>query len=92
MSRVYPKRYVDVDVLTAARRRFDTLLSRYDDHYVSFSGGKDSLATLHLLKEAYDRSGISRKVKVNFLDEELIPDSVVDFVDEYRQKDWVELY
>jgi predicted phosphoadenosine phosphosulfate sulfurtransferase len=92
MSRVYPKRYVDVDVLTAARRRFDLLLSRYDDHFVSFSGGKDSLATLHLLKEAYDRSSITRKVKVSFLDEELIPDSVVDFVDEYRKKDWIELY
>ena len=92
MSRVYPKRYVDVDVLTAARRRFDVLLARYDDQYVWFSGGKDSLTCLHLLKEAYERSAITRRVKVGFLDEELIPDSIVDFVDEYRKKDWVELY
>jgi len=91
-NRVYPKRYLDIDVLTAARKRFDLLIERYDDQYVAFSGGKDSLSCLHLLKEAYARAGITRKVKVQFYDEELIPDCVINFVDEYRRKDWVELY
>lgn len=91
-NRVYPKRYLDIDVLTAARKRFDLLIERYDDQYVAFSGGKDSLTCLHLLKEAYARAALTRRIKVQFYDEELIPDSVIDFVDEYRQKDWIDLY
>ena len=54
-NRIYPKQFTDQDVLTAARRRFDTILDRFDDAFVGFSGGKDSLVCLHLYKEAWDR-------------------------------------
>ena len=66
------------------RERFDEILERFDDQYVSFSGGKDSLACLHLFKEAWDRAQREGPIKVLFYDEELIPDAVVNFVDEYR--------
>jgi predicted phosphoadenosine phosphosulfate sulfurtransferase len=91
-QRIYPKQFTDVDVLTAARKRFDAICNRYDDGWVAFSGGKDSLTCLHLMKEARDRAGLRGPVKVMFLDEELLPDSVINFVAEYRLKDWVELY
>ena len=50
------------------------------------------MATLHLTHEvAQERFGKDAVVDVIFRDEELIPDSVVDFVNEYRQKPWVRL-
>jgi predicted phosphoadenosine phosphosulfate sulfurtransferase len=90
--RIYSKRFIEKDVLTAARERFDTIMDRFDDAYVAFSGGKDSLVCLHLLKEAWDRAGRKGPIKAAFWDEELIPDAVVDFVNEYRQKDWIKLF
>ncbi len=73
-------RPLDMDVLTAAKERIGHLLDTFDTLAVSFSGGKDSLAVLHLVEEVYRERGIREKVKVFFRDEELIPDAVVDFV------------
>ena len=53
---IFKKRFIDQDVLTAAHERFDEILERFDDQYVSFSGGKDSLTCLHLFKGAWDRA------------------------------------
>ena len=58
---------------------------------MAFSGGKDSLVCLHLMKEAYERHGRPFPLKASFLDEELIPDSVVNFVDGYRRREWLKL-
>ena len=74
------KRYIDEDVYTMAKRRINHVIDSFDDIVVCFSGGKDSLAVLNLVQECYTERGIAEKVKVAFRDEELIPDSVVDFV------------
>jgi len=88
MSRV--KQYIDTNVRDEAVKRIQHIYDTHDTVIVAFSGGKDSLAALHLTHEVAQRNGI-KKVPVIFRDEELIPDSVVDFVNEYRQLDWVDM-
>ena len=74
--------YIDTDVYTEAKKRIKHTLLAFDTLIVSFSGGKDSLVVLKLVEEVYREMGIKEKVKVAFLDEQLIPDYVVDFVRE----------
>jgi predicted phosphoadenosine phosphosulfate sulfurtransferase len=89
MSRV--KRYIEADVLTEAKRRLHHIHDIFDTVAVMFSGGKDSLAALHLTREVREERGISAPLDVVFRDEELIPDTVIDFVDEYRRQPWVRM-
>ncbi len=46
-----PKRYLDDDVLTAARKRISRTFDDFERIYVSFSAGKDSTVMLHLVAE-----------------------------------------
>ncbi|NBW12261.1 MAG: DUF3440 domain-containing protein [Caulobacteraceae bacterium] len=55
-----------MDVLTAARQRIATVFDAFPRIYVSFSGGKDSAAMLHLVMEEAVARG--RKVGVLFVD------------------------
>lgn len=73
-------RYIDVDVYEESKNRIRHVVDTFDDIYVSFSGGKDSLAVLKILEEVYEEMGIAKKIKVVFRDEELIPDDVISFV------------
>lgn len=92
MSRVrHVKGYIETDVLTEARRRLHHTFDVFDTVLVAFSGGKDSTAALHLVRSVSRERGDERPVKVVFRDEELIPDSVVSFVDDYRRQPWVDL-
>jgi predicted phosphoadenosine phosphosulfate sulfurtransferase len=84
------KKYVDQNVYDAAVDRINHVFDTFDTIVVMFSGGKDSLAVLHMVKEISEQRGIN-KVNVVFRDEELIPDVVIDFVDKYRQMDWVDM-
>lgn len=58
-----------VDVLTAARKRFDWIFAEFDNVKVSWSGGKDSTVVLHLALEAAERAG-RLPLTVMFLDQE----------------------
>jgi predicted phosphoadenosine phosphosulfate sulfurtransferase len=78
------------DVLTAARERIHHIADTHDHLAVCFSGGKDSLVTLHLTKQVLSERG-QKAVNVIFRDEELIPGSVIDFVNEYRREPWVNM-
>lgn len=84
------KKFIDVDVLTEAKKRIHHTYDIFDRVVVAFSGGKDSLAVLHLVHEVAQERGIE-KVDVVFRDEELIPQSVIDFVDKYYHLPWVEM-
>lgn len=85
------KGFIDANVLDEAQRRIHHVLDVFDSVVVAFSGGKDSLAALHLVRAVYRERGIETPVRVVFRDEELIPDSVVSFVAEYRELDWIDL-
>jgi predicted phosphoadenosine phosphosulfate sulfurtransferase len=78
--------YLDTDVLTAAKDRIRHCLQMFDQVAVSYSGGKDSLVVLHLVREVMDETGLTQPLDVVFRDEELIPDNVIEFV----QKLWDE--
>lgn len=77
------KRYLDIDVLTAAQERIRHIYDTHDTVAVMFSGGKDSLVTLHLTWEMAQERGFDHVTAV-FRDEELIPDAVLDTVNHYR--------
>lgn len=84
------KEYLDIDVVTAAMSRLRHVFQIFDSVAVCFSGGKDSLVTLRLTWEIAQELGRDH-VDVIFRDEELIPDTVLDFVDSYRRLPWVRM-
>lgn len=61
-----PKRYLDKDVLTAAKERIAWTFDRFEKAYVSFSAGKDSTVMLHLVMDEAIRRG--RKIGVLLID------------------------
>lgn len=73
-------RYLDKDVLVMAKERINYLLDQFDQVWVAFSGGKDSLVVVKLMEEAYQERGMKGKVNILFRDEELVQDAVIDFV------------
>lgn len=61
-----PKRYLETNVLTEARKRISDTFDTVERVYVAFSGGKDSSVMLHLvMEEAIKRN---QRVAVMFID------------------------
>lgn len=85
--------YINVDVVEEAKHRIRRSYEEFDYVSVSFSGGKDSLAMLHLVREVAIDEGYSNgePVHVLFLDEEVIHKNVLDFVAAWRNEDWIDL-
>jgi predicted phosphoadenosine phosphosulfate sulfurtransferase len=83
--------FIDVDVVTEAKNRIRKILDTHDSAIVSFSGGKDSMTILYLLREVLTERGETKKIKVWFRDEEVINGSVVEWVKGFRSLPWVEL-
>lgn len=82
---------LDVDVWTAALDRMRALYDRFDTVQVSFSGGKDSTAVLHLALEVAAERG-KLPVPVVFVDEEAIPDPTIEYVRRVAARDDVDFY
>jgi len=84
------KRPIEMNVVEAAEARVRHLYDSYDTVVISFSGGKDSLITLHLcLAEAHRRNRLP--LEVVFFDEEFVPQSVIDLVLAYGERDDIRL-
>jgi predicted phosphoadenosine phosphosulfate sulfurtransferase len=60
------KKYLNVDVLTAARERISYTFDNFERIYVSFSAGKDSSVMLHLVMDEAIKRG--RKVGILLID------------------------
>jgi predicted phosphoadenosine phosphosulfate sulfurtransferase len=84
------KKYIEQNVYEMALERINHIYDTFDTIVVMFSGGKDSLALLHLVKEVFDERG-EKKINVVFRDEELIPNVVIDFVNKYKDMDWIDM-
>lgn len=75
-------KYLNMDVVEAAKARLRWCIQNFDEVWVSFSGGKDSLVCLRLMEELYQEMGRTDKINVKFMDEELVCDDIIDFVQE----------
>jgi predicted phosphoadenosine phosphosulfate sulfurtransferase len=85
------KGFIDANVHDEARRRMHHIYDIFDTVMVAFSGGKDSLVALHIARQVALERGDESPIKVVFRDQELIPDPVLDFVNEYRQFEWIDM-
>jgi predicted phosphoadenosine phosphosulfate sulfurtransferase len=74
------KRYRDVSVLDAARKRIATVFDTVERVYVAFSGGKDSSVMLHLVMAEAIKRG--QKVAVMYIDFEAQYADTVEHVQE----------
>ena len=72
------KRGLGIDVLTAARERLDVVFRDFPKIVLSFSGGKDSTALLHLAAEAAERH--NRKFDVMIVDMEAQYAATIDHI------------
>lgn len=82
MSQSYE--YQPQNVLEAAKERIRYTLRHFDNLVISFSGGKDSLTVVNLVKEVYQEEGRTDKVNVFFFDEEFVPTATLEFVNKVR--------
>lgn len=81
-----------INVHHAARDRISFTFDTFSKIYVSFSGGKDSSAMIHMVMEEAVRR--KRKVGVLFVDLEAQYKMTIDFVSEIfeRYKEWIDPY
>lgn len=80
----------DKNVLDAARERIDRTLDGCDRIAVAFSGGKDSLAVLHLVRERMQARGDDRPVATIYRDMEYVNSSVTSKVEETFALPWID--
>jgi len=74
------KKYIDTDVLTAARKRISLAFDNTERQYVAFSGGKDSTTLTHLVMEEAIKRGV--KVGLMYIDFEAQYRDTIDHVEE----------
>lgn len=79
MAKVRKQRRVDASCYDLAVERVEKCFDRFDKVVVSFSGGKDSTACLHIALDAAERRGCLPLEVVSF-DEEAIPPDTVEYM------------
>lgn len=86
------KKYLQINVLDAAKERISMVFDQFDKIYLSFSGGKDSSVMMHLvLDEAKKRN---KRVGVLFVDLEAQYKLTIEHIEEIfmMYKDYIEPY
>lgn len=78
------KHYIPQNVYQAAKNRIRDAINQSDNQAVLCSGGKDSVCVLHLLREVYNEMNINKKINVIFMDEEVINQSVIDYITQLK--------
>lgn len=86
------RRWLDINVIEAAKQRIRSTIEDFDNLVVLFSGGKDSLVTLDLVKEVKDELGDPTPVEAVFWDREFFTKDLIRFVEEIHDCDWVNLH
>ena len=84
MVKIRKREYTDQNVYKAALDRIRHLYDTFDEVVVSFSGGKDSTATLLCTIRVAEERG-KLPVRAIFYDEEAIHPPTIDYVDRVRQ-------
>ena len=78
-------RYLDIDVVTAAKQRIKKAFSKGQSIQLSFSGGKDSIVLADIVLELIKLGEIDKSLlTVNFIDEEAMYDDVIELVKKWR--------
>lgn len=81
------KKYINKNVLEAAKERISKTFDAFDKYYISFSGGKDSTVMTHLVMDEAVRRGV--KVGLLIIDLEAqythTIEHVREIVEEYRE-------
>lgn len=85
------KKFLNKNVVEAARERVEHIYDLFDTTVVMFSGGKDSGACLELVRQHHEKHGLG-KVTVVFRHEEAINPSILEYVEGFRHKDWIDLH
>lgn len=89
-QRIRKKREVEQDVWTLALERMRRAYDLFDQVVVSFSGGKDSTATLHAALAVAEERG-ALPLKAVFWDEECVDPDTIAYVERVRDRDDVDL-
>ena len=79
-------KYIDTDVLSAAKARIRNVINTFDKIAVLYSGGKDSHVVMALTRSVMDDMGITAPLDLVFQDEELIPDDVLEHIIKLREQ------
>lgn len=74
------KKYLDIDVVTAAKQRIRHILDNYEYINLGFSGGKDSTALLYLLVDVLKEDN-RPKVDVTYVDHEIEGENIVEILE-----------
>jgi predicted phosphoadenosine phosphosulfate sulfurtransferase len=84
------KKYLDTDVVTAAKERIEHIYDIFDNVVLMYSGGKDSSVVLELCKQFHEENGLG-PVEAVFRDGETLPFSNIKFLEEIRKEPWINL-
>jgi len=86
------KKYLDISVLEASKKRISNIFDTFEKYYISFSGGKDSTVMTHLVMEEAIKRG--KKVALLIIDLEAQYTNTIEHLEEIveKYKDHIELH